>query len=144
LGTKETLLITTCYPRPNPLGSFFAAPALHRKLLLLFYLSWVQTLAERLNHQPIFLRRHSMPQLSVTGSGAKVVQIRLERTAVEEVFVDVRCPKEWDNDTIESKVWDRIDELSQQIDEWDCLDDTVEMVEVCVEDAGECVQLDLT
>jgi hypothetical protein len=79
-------------------------------------------------------------------SGAKVVQIRLERSAVQEVSLEVRCPAAWDNKTIESQVWDRIDDVLRHIDDndWDYMDDTVELVEVGAVVDGECVQLDLT
>lgn len=82
----------------------------------------------------------------VCSSATKAVRIRLERQAVEEVFLEVRCPTEWDNNTIESHVWDRIDDLLRYIgdSDWDYMDDTVELVEVGAEVAGECVQLDLT
>jgi hypothetical protein len=79
-------------------------------------------------------------------SSAKVVQVRLERTAIEEVSFEVRCPAEWDNKTIESQVWDRIDDLLRHIgdSDWDYMDDTVELVEVGAVVDGECVELDLT
>ncbi len=83
---------------------------------------------------------------TVCGNATKVVQIRLERTAVQEVSLEVRCPKEWDNETIETQIWDRIDDLLRNIDDsdWDCMDDTVELVEAGAVVDGECVQLDLT
>jgi hypothetical protein len=79
-------------------------------------------------------------------SGAKVVQIRLERRAVEEVSLEVRCPAEWDDKTIESHVWDNLERLLRHIgdSDWDYMDDTIELVEVGAVVDGECVQLDLT
>jgi len=83
---------------------------------------------------------------TVCGGATKVVQIRLERTAIQEVSLEVRCPKEWDKKTIESHAWDRIDDFFRHIDDsdWDYMDDTVELVEVGAVVDGECVQLDLT
>ena len=83
---------------------------------------------------------------SACSGATKVVEIRLERLVFEELSLEVRCPAAWDDKTIESQVWNRIDDLLQHIgdSQWDYLDDSVELVEVGAVVDGERVQLDLT
>ncbi len=84
--------------------------------------------------------------MSAESGATKVVQIRLERQAVEEVSLEVRCPAEWGKAAIESQVRDNLERLLRHIgdSDWDYMDDTISLVEVGAEVAGECVQLDLT